>query len=105
MVLDITWSNSDIKSVVRVLNEDNQFITEKTKSLTSTFISIITTGGDLRAEYNHVVSVLLSMPDQLVYFIRKLTQARIMLSYSIVPEFKHVVNFYSSIVLAARQIC
>lgn len=104
MALAITWTDSDIESVARVLREENQFITEETKTLTSTFIADVTAGADLRQAYNHVVSVLLSLPDQLIYFVRKLTFARISLSYKVVPEFKHVVNFYSTMLREVRRV-
>ena len=105
MAIALTWTDSDIESVARVLREENQYITEETKRLTSTFIAVVKAGGDMRHEYNRVVTVLLSIPDQLIYFVREVTKACIAISYKIVPEFKHVVNFYSTIVRAARKIC
>lgn len=103
MALSLTWGDEHINAVADVLRNKVHHISTSTMVMTRNFIDSVKAGGDLRKEYLNVVNQILSIPADLIYFIRTLTQAHIALSYKIVPEFRHVVQFYSTIVRAARS--
>ena len=104
MALTLTWGDEHINAVADVLRNKVDHISTSTLVMTRNFIDAVQAGGDLRQEYLNVVNQIMSIPADLIYFIRTLTQARITLSFKVVPEFLHVVNFYSSVVRAARSI-
>lgn len=105
MALSLTWGDEHINAVADVLRNKVDHISTGTLVMTRNFIDAVKAGGDVRKEYLNVINQIMSIPADLIYFIRTLTQASITLSYKVVPEFCHVVNFYSTVVSQARQIC
>lgn len=102
MTLAITWSDKDIQDVKKVLNNDYGDVTVSTVNLTDHFIQAVNTGADIRSQYQAAVLSILHVPAQIIYFVRELTKAKIMLRYAEVPEFKSLVQFYYNLVRSAR---
>ena len=90
--------------VKRVMHGDDSCVSPSVKVMTDNFIRRYDAGDDLRTIFNETVTYLWERAADMIYFFRTITLREIMISYSVVPEFRPVVKVYSGIVRDAREM-
>lgn len=106
MALAITWGSTDKFNISKVLNSDYSDVRLGTVMMVDAFIKKHKDRQNvdtIRESYLMVVKEILSIPTELIYFVRMVTLNRISLTFKQIPEFRHVVNFYMSLLSQTRR--